>query len=136
MAQDVTRNIMSLEHPGILPDLHFFQPTLMTDAPLYLYDVSAKELEPTKWLTVKVAADTCLGTLHRLIDVVHYSAIEEWAERYRRATEAMANDLHGSGPGLRLYATGLLDTIKTEKRPDYGAPLAMNDHLRGFRDRI
>lgn len=88
-ARDVTLHLLSLGRDQSKPNLHFFFPTLVLDAPLRTYDPTTRTLTSVDALAVKVVMDTHLGVTPVLVDVVSSTALQAFVERYRAAGKAM-----------------------------------------------
>jgi hypothetical protein len=118
MARERTRDRLGLSKAALpLPDLHFYQPTLILDAPLFLYNVRARSLTKTNWLVVKVAIDTIAGTTRRIVDVLHRDALADLVKRYRAVGDALRTNLESSASGLRMYAFAQHEAFNaTQKR--------------------
>lgn len=88
-ARDVTLHLLSLDRDQSKPNLHFYFPTLVLEAPLRAYDPTTRTLTSVDALAVKVVMDTHLGATPVLVDVVSSTAIQAFVERYRGAGKAM-----------------------------------------------
>ena len=101
---------------GPLPDLHFYFPTLVVDAPLHVYDPTTRSLKAVDWMSIRITIDTHLGVTPALVDVVSASALGPMIARYKAAATAMRTLLDGAALGLAVVALSQIEAHEQREK--------------------
>lgn len=116
MARDFTRFVLTRSSiSDLLPQLNFYVPVLIVDAPLRVYDAANQTLSSVDWFTARVTIDTCRGNTPALVDVVSASAVPALMKRFADAADALEQRLRARGANLALMGAAQFEHFKKDQ---------------------